>query len=94
MVNHTDYPRWPTGELHWHWLFCDPEVDAIQQTPDWSANAEIKVEGSVGLGSRAFLRQSAIDSAAIATLLNQFDIFSAVTPRPGGVPYNTQSLTR
>ena len=52
----------PTGELHWHLSkLRDPASPALfnlQPTFNWSfANAEIKVEGSVGLGSASAVLQ-------------------------------------
>ena len=95
----------PTGELHWHLSkLRDPASPApfnLQPTFNWSfSNAEIKVKGSVGLGSASAVLQTegAIDSAAIATLLSQFDIFISgnftLPPCAVRVPYNTQSLTQ
>ena len=95
----------PTGVLQWHLSqLRDPTSTApfnLQPTFNWSfANAEIKVEGSVGLGPASAILQTegAIDSAAVAPLLNQFDIFLSgnftLAPSAVSVPYNAQSLTQ
>lgn len=95
----------PTGQLQWHLSqLRDPASPApfnLQPTFNWSfANAEIKVAGSVGLGPASAVLQTegAIDSAAVAPLLNQFDIFLSgnftLAPSAVSVPYNAQSLTQ
>ena len=95
----------PTGELQWHLSKlrdrASPAPFNLQPTFNWSFdNAEIKVEGSVGLGPASAVLQTggAIDSAAIAALLNQFDIFLSgdftIAPSSVSVPYNAQSLSQ
>lgn len=95
----------PTGVLQWHLSKLRDPVSAapfnLQPTFNWSfANAEIKVEGSVGLGPASAVLQTegAIESTAIAPLLNQFDIFLSgnfsLAPSAVSVPYNGQSLTQ
>ena len=95
----------PTGELQWHLSqLRDDESTAplnLQPTFDWSfTNTEIQLAGRIGLGqSAATLRtEGIINSAAIASVLNPFDIFLSgdfrLSPSLVRAPYNTNSLAQ
>jgi len=95
----------PTGELQWRLSqIRDDESTAsfnLQPTFDWSfTNAEIQLTGHIGLGqSAATLRtEGVINSAAIAPVLNPFDIFLSgdfrLSPTVARAPYNTNSFTQ
>ena len=95
----------PTGRFQWHLSqLRDPASNAplnIQPTVDWSfTNAEIQLEGAVGLGPTTIALQTegAIDSAAVAALLNQFDIFLSgeftLAPSLVRLPYNARSIAK
>ena len=95
----------PTGELKWHLSqLRDDQSTAplnLQPTFDWSfTNAEIQLAGRIGVGPAAVILQTegTINSAALASVLNPFDIFLSgdftLAPSRVRMPYNASTLTQ